>query len=49
MKANQNEALLWKIAVLRMKEPPVGTGTFCPSPMLVFYISQCGKSSSMEE
>jgi hypothetical protein len=36
--SNQNEALLWKIAVLGMKKPPVGAGTFCLLPMLVFYI-----------
>jgi hypothetical protein len=33
-KANQNEALLWKIAVLGMEKPPVGAGTFCPLPFL---------------
>jgi hypothetical protein len=38
IKAYQNEALLWKIAVAGMKKPPVGPGTFFPSPMLVFYI-----------
>jgi hypothetical protein len=42
-KANQNEALLWKIAVLGMKKPPVGPGTFFPSPILVFYIPPCRK------
>jgi hypothetical protein len=34
-RATQNEALLWKVAVLGMKKPPVGAGTFCPSPILV--------------
>jgi hypothetical protein len=42
-KANQNEALLWKIAVLGMKKPPVGAGNVFPSPMLVFYIPSCRK------
>ncbi len=42
-KANQNEALLWKIEVLGMKKPTVGAGTFCPSPILVFYIPPCQK------
>ncbi len=42
-KANQNEALLWKVAVLGMEKPPVGVGTFCPSPMLAFYIPPCRK------
>jgi hypothetical protein len=41
-KANENEALLWKIAVLR-KKSPVGARTFCPSPILVFYIPSCWK------
>jgi hypothetical protein len=27
-----------KFAVLGVKKPPVGAGTFCPSPMLAFYI-----------
>jgi hypothetical protein len=40
-KDNQNETLLWKIAVLGMKKPHVGAGTFCSSLMLVFYIPQC--------
>ena len=42
-KANQNEALLWKVAVLGMVKPPVGAGTFCRSPMLVFYSPPCRK------
>jgi hypothetical protein len=42
-KANQNEALLWKTAVLEMKKPPVVAGTFCPSTMLVFYIPSSQK------
>jgi hypothetical protein len=32
-----------KVAVLEMDKPPVGAGTFCPSPMLAFYIPQCRK------
>jgi hypothetical protein len=32
-KANQNEALLWKIAVLGTKKSPVGARKFSPSPM----------------
>jgi hypothetical protein len=45
MKANQYEALLWKIAVLGTKNPPVSAGIFSPSPMLVlvFYIPPCRK------
>jgi hypothetical protein len=42
-KANQNEALLWKVAVLGKEKPPVGAGTFFPSPTLVFYIPPCRK------
>jgi hypothetical protein len=42
-KANQNEALLWKIAVLGMKNTPVGDGNVFPSPMLAFYIPSCRK------
>ncbi len=42
-KGTQNEALLWKIAVLGMGKDPVGAGTFCPSPILVFYIPPCWK------
>jgi hypothetical protein len=42
-KANQNEALLWKIAFLGMKKPTIGAGTFSPSPMLVFYITSFRK------
>jgi hypothetical protein len=42
-KATQNEALLWKVAVLGMVKPPVGAGTFCPSPILAFYIPPCWK------
>jgi hypothetical protein len=30
-KANQNKALLWKMAVLGMEKSPVGTRTFCSS------------------
>jgi hypothetical protein len=41
--SNQNETLLWKIAVLGMKNPPVGAGTFKPSPILLFYILPCRK------
>jgi hypothetical protein len=46
-KADQNEALLWNIAVLGMEKPPDVAGKFCSSPMLVFYISET--SSGMEE
>jgi hypothetical protein len=39
-KAKQNEALLWKTAVLGMKKPPVGARTFLahalPFPELQF-------------
>jgi hypothetical protein len=42
-KGTQKEALLWKIAVLRMEKNPVGVGTFCPSLMLVFNIPPCWK------
>jgi hypothetical protein len=42
-KANQNEALLWKVAVLGKEKPPVSAGTFFPSPTLVFYIPPCRK------
>jgi hypothetical protein len=38
-KANQNEALLWKVAVLEMEKPPAGAGTFCPLPLLAFLYS----------
>jgi hypothetical protein len=38
-----NEAFLWKIAVLGMEKPPIGAGTFCPSPVLVLYIPPCRK------
>jgi hypothetical protein len=27
-----------------MEKPPVGAGTFCPLPLLVFYISPCRKT-----
>jgi hypothetical protein len=37
-KGTKNEALLWKIAVVGM-----GAGTFCPSPILVFYIPSSWK------
>jgi hypothetical protein len=40
-RATQNEALLWKIAILKMKNPPVGAGIFCPLPILFIYISPC--------
>jgi hypothetical protein len=30
--------LFWK-----GKKPPVGAGTFCPSPILAFYIPPCQK------
>jgi hypothetical protein len=46
-KANQNEALLWNIAVLGMEKSPDGAGKFCSSPMLVFYIPE--PSSGMGE
>jgi hypothetical protein len=39
-KANHNESLLRKIAVLGIKKPPVGAGTFCPSTML-FHPQNC--------
>jgi hypothetical protein len=42
-KDSQNEALVWKIAVLGKKKPPVGAETFCPSPMQEFYIPPCRK------
>jgi len=42
-RATQNEALLWKITVLGKKKLPVGGGTFCPLPILVFYILPCWK------
>jgi hypothetical protein len=34
-----------KFQFLEWKKPPVGAGTFCPSPILVFYmyILQCRK------
>jgi hypothetical protein len=47
-KANQNEALLRKLAVLGMEKPSVDVGTFCPLPVLAFFIPPC-RSSSMEE
>ncbi len=34
-RATQNEALLWKIAILEMEKPSVGAGTFCPLPILL--------------
>ncbi len=37
LQATQNEAILWKIAVLGREKPPVGAETFCPSPILAFY------------
>jgi hypothetical protein len=42
-KGTENEALLWKIAVLGMGKDPVGAGTFFPSPILVYYIPPCWK------
>ncbi len=39
-----NLSFLWKIAVLGTEKPPVGVGTSCPSPMLVFYIPSCQKT-----
>ncbi len=39
-KANQNETLFWKMAILGMEKPPVCAGTFCPSPIVVFTFSQ---------
>ncbi len=39
-----NKAFLWKIAVLGMEKLPVGAGTSCPWPMLVFYIPPCRKT-----
>ena len=46
-KANQDEALLWKVAVLGMEKPPVSAGTFCPLPMLAFYIPPSGQGSGI--
>jgi hypothetical protein len=43
-KATQNEATLWKIAVLGREKPHVGAGTYFPSPILAFYIPPCRKS-----
>ncbi len=43
-KAIQNEALLWKTAVLGMEKAPLGAGTFSPSPILVFNNPPCKKS-----
>jgi hypothetical protein len=40
-KADHNEALLWKIAVLKNGKAPVSAGTFCPSGMLVFFFPPC--------
>jgi hypothetical protein len=40
----KNKAFLWKIAVLGMEKLPVGAGTSCPWPMLVFYIPLCRKT-----
>jgi hypothetical protein len=42
-RSNQNEALLWKSAVMGVQKAPVDTGTFCSSPILVFYIPPFGK------
>jgi hypothetical protein len=37
-KANKNEALIWKSAILVTEKPPVrGAGTFCPSPMRWYF------------
>jgi len=40
----KNKAFLWKIAALGMEKLPVGAGTSCPWPMLVFYIPPCRKT-----
>ncbi len=48
-KATQNEALLWKIAVLGREKLPVGTGAFFPFPILAFYIPPCRKSTLASE
>jgi hypothetical protein len=42
-RATQNEALLWKIAVLRMKKPHVGDGTFFPCAYWYFTFFLAGK------
>ncbi len=42
-KAIQNEAPLWKHAVLGMEKDPADAGTFCTSPILVFNIPPCRK------
>jgi hypothetical protein len=42
-RATQNVALLWKVAVIGRTKPPVGAGTFCPLPILVYYIPSCRK------
>ena len=39
-----NEAFLWKTAVLGREKPTVGAGTSCPWPILVFYIPPCRKT-----
>ena len=39
-----NEAFLWKTAVLGREKPPVCAGTSCPWPILVFYIPPCRKT-----
>jgi hypothetical protein len=40
-RTTQNEAVLWKSAGPGMKKPPVGAGTFCPLPILIFYFLPC--------
>ncbi len=42
-KANQNEALLWKIAVREWNSPLLVPEHFFSRPMLVFYIPPCRK------
>jgi hypothetical protein len=39
-----NEAFLWKTAVLGREKPTVGAGISCPWPILVFYIPPCRKT-----
>jgi hypothetical protein len=42
-RTTQNEAVLWISAGLGMKKPPVGAGTFCHLPILIFYFLPCWK------
>jgi hypothetical protein len=48
-KKERFQALLWKIAVLEVKNPPVGAGTFCPLSILIFYILLCWKYLPVSE